>query len=532
MGSSEVRESNLLKAATVIAVQANVAKSEEPSTVLEESSDNYHVNDLIAPPYKLEWLRILAQDSSELMPVVSSMVANTIGYGYRVVPRAVDEAGETSDEKAARIQFENFWNYANSRESMKQVLERAAWDYFIYGNMYLEITRNSRGLPDGITRIPAHEVRASRLESEPFRVRIKQVVRTATGYGIRPRLEAARFRRYAQLSSGVPKVWFKEFQDTRAYNRETGELAKTSEQAREWKRDGKLANELIHIAAPFRIEPYGLPAYVSNITAINGDINAGKINDATFSCNNMPSMAILVSGMLTEGSTARIKEFVETNAKGNVNRSRFLVLEAEATSEDSETARPTVQIEPLAQLQQNDVMFQKFSDECRAAIRRSFRLPQTLIARGEQISGAVVAASMKLAEEQIFSQERDRFVEWINRRLLPELGIASIVIELNSPNTTDPATLANLLTTGEKSGGLTPRIGRQIFEMILGRDLGEFKGDFDPDIPFTITVAERVKKVNESGANNPSGSRESRDEMNGATQTELTQQITSDRTPS
>lgn len=331
-------------------------------------------------------------------------------------------------------------------------------------------------------------------------------------------------------------IWFKEFQDPRDYNRTTGELITNKRELSKQKRAGNLANEMIHISSPATRGPYGFPYYIGNLIAIAADIQIDNTNLTTLESNMIPSMVVTVSGnaALTKGSWKRIAEFSKSKFVGKDNRSRFLVLEAQPISEmpDEDNGNIRVDIKSLHETQKNDQMFQAYSDNSRSAIRRAFRIPEILVGRGEAQSGVVVAASMKLADEQVFAQDRALFVDWINRRLLPEMGIAHHVVELNSPNATDPDTLVRLLQAAERTGALTPEISRVIMARILSMKFPEWSPDaeklgFRRDLPFTFTMAQAVKRVNEAGSNNPTGSNQPRDDSTQADPTVPSQSVTS-----
>jgi len=49
------------------------------------------------------------------------------------------------------------------------------------------------------------------------------------------------------------------------------------------------------------------------------------------------------------------------------------------------------------------------------------------------------------------------------------------------------------LAGAEKTGGMTPRIARVLLEDILGIELPEFSDKVDPDVPFSLIMAEAVK---------------------------------------
>lgn len=530
--------------ARLLSVMANVAKAEEPSAAQDDEEIHglgVGHKKLIKPIYHPLVLTEFLESSSELRQVVAAMIANTVGYGFRIVPRehATKNKDTLLDEE---IELENFFSYINPDQSFLQVMEAALWDYYLTGNMYFEIIRNGKGKPASIVHIPSYQVRISKREDEAALLKMTQLIRSRNGYEIRKRLESKRFRKFAQTNrvssrigtvSDGQGVWFKEFQDSRVYDRKTGELATTAKEIKDLRRKKQLAHEIVHVSAPQTRGVYGLPYYIGNVISINGDIKAENINMSTFSNNNIPSMVVAVSGgQLTPGSLDRIAEFSESKFQHSDNRSKFLLLESETMDDDSlDTGRSRIEIKSLHETQKEEAMFQKYSEECRAAIRRSFRLPEILVGRGSAASGVVVAASMKLADEQVFSQDRTHFVDWINRKLLPELGILNLMIELNSPNATDPATIVNLLGSSEKTGAMTPRIARDQISRLLGIRLPDFEenGQFDPDIPFTLTQAEAVKKVNEAGLNNPTGSNEPEKEITGADQTQPSQTITSER---
>ena len=517
-----------------------IQKASVPSSVLDDDdiqSMGWGSNDLIHPIYSLLSLTKYIESSSELRQVVACMIANTIGYGYRLTSRdgaSKDKEILTEEE----IKLWNFFEYVNPDSSFMSVYERCLWDFYLTGNMYIEVLRNElTNVVEGLNHVPSYQVRISKREKEAAAIPTIQLRRSVDGYKVHKRTELKRFRRYSQsnlVSTGVGTVedgrgvWFKEFQDNRLYSRKTGELLDSKKKVRKAKEDGGLANELVHISAPQTRGVYGLPYHIGNIVSINGDILSENINISTFQNNNIPSMLISVSGgSLTPGSCDRLADFTEAKIQNSDNRSRFLLLESETMDDDGlDSGRSKIEVKSLHETQKDDAMFQRYSDECRAAIRRAFRVPELLVGRGKAASGVVVAASMKMADEQVFSQDRNLFSDWINRKLLPELGIVNLRIELNSPNANDPATLALLLTATEKVGAMTPKIGRTILEQIMSTKYDPISTDLDENAPFALSMAEAVKKITENGSDSE-GDDESGDVMNQADPSEPSQQFTS-----
>ena len=111
----------------------------------------------------------------------------------------------------------------------------------------------------------------------------------------------------------------------------------------------------------------------------------------------------------------------------------------------------------------------------------------------EDYTRTTAETSRRLADEQVFAPERDDFDDWVNRILFPEMGVMYHLYRSNSPNTTDNTELVKILAGAEKTGGMTPRIARMVLEDILGRELADFTEGFDPDVPFSLTMAEAVK---------------------------------------
>jgi capsid portal protein len=549
-------------------VETDVSKAEVDSSQSEVTSARGEGEAaLITPIYDFGTLVKSIESSSNLGPIVRSMVANTVGYGYRTVKRKNDDISSEDDQFIdEQIGFENFANYCGRDVGLLRVLEELAWDFYLTGNAFCEIVRSPptkvRG-PDGkytykpgrivgVYRAQAAKMRMTTMEERPHTLKVKQIRRTRDGYVIREGYDQKRFRRFAELSASgssfessvsTNRVWFKEFQDNRFYSRSTGELLTTKREIDRHIRTGNLANEMIHFSSPATRGPYGFPYYIGNLSAIAADVLTDNINLATLNQNMIPSMVVLVSGngALTKGSWNRMTEFTKAKFSGHDNRSRFLVLEAEQTGDiDEDNGNLRIDIKSLHETQKDDQMFQGYRENALSLVRESFRLPEILVGRGAAASGVVVAASMKLADEQVFAQDRDLFVDWINRRLLPEMGLARITIELNSPNATDPATLATLLTAAEKTGSMTPEISKMIIERVLGTDLPAFmtaedldalnkalgtKLIFDPKVPFTLLTALNQKRQNEAGENNPSGSEQPDRESNGADPTEPGQTV-------
>jgi len=237
-----------------------------------------------------------------------------------------------------------------------------------------------------------------------------------------------------------------------------------------------------------------MPRYIGNLLSIFGDRAAEEINFITFKNNNIPSMVIAVSnGQLTEATIDRVKEFVESQIQGSDNYSKFLLLEAEGAEEGEDGSQVKMEIKPLVSEQHKDALFQEYSKNNQDKIRRLWRLPPIFVGRSDDYTRATAESSRRLADEQIFAPERDEFDAFINRQIFPSMGIMYHKFKSNSPNTTDNTQLVKILASAEKTGGMSPKIGRLILEDVLNSELPGFPDEFDPDVPFSLTMAEAVK---------------------------------------
>jgi PBSX family phage portal protein len=472
---------------------------------------------IIEPPFDMLTLAMLPEHSSELRPCIEAMETNIESYGHRFVSRLKkDEEADkakSNDQQVKEASLElaklqTFFAWCTT-ESFTQFRRKLRNDLESTGNYYYEVVRNKMGEIQSFVHIPSYQMRLAVQDddSTPCTRRIIQFQSDGSTKLIEIE-DRRRFRAFVQTRSihrktlhtleGYKVRWFREFGDPRPLNKDTGDRGTASKPVPKRQQ----ASEIIHFRLYSPRSPYGLPRYIGNLISIMGDRAAEEINYITFRNNNVPSMAILVSnGFLTQGTITRIKQFVESQIQGSDNYSKFLIVEAETPEEDGEdtTAHVKIEMKPLTEVQHKDALFQNYSEKNREKIRLSFRLPAMFIGQDAGYNRATAEAGRILADEQLFAPERDGFDDIINRFILPELGIRHYTFKSNSPNTTDNAQLVKILAGAEKTGGMTPRIARQVLQGILGRDLPEFEKDpkfqFNPDIPFSLTMADAVKNM-------------------------------------
>lgn len=487
------------------AIRVLVLKREEP---VEPGMSQAQIEDplysmaqagrVIEPPYDLFRLACMTESSSELGQDIDALINSIDGFGHHFVLRKHSiEADIEPEVRAERARLNNFFNYASLKMSFIELRRRLRRDIELTGNGYLELIRDSAGQPSGFEFIPSYQVRLTAEEATPVLAKIPVLVEQPDGSVRREDMPAyARFRRYAHsrayggYRAGYDVRWFKELSDPRVYSNLTGELVEEALPLAE------RANELIHFKVHTSRTPYGVPRFLGNMHEIVGDQAAAEVNLTTLENNNIPALALMVSnGQISQASIDRIQDFVEQKAKGNRNYGRVLIIETEGQFEGEDPGNAKMDLKPLTSEQHSDALFQNYRKSNRAAIRSSFRLPAVFVGAVEEYSRDVVDSAREIADEQVFAPERNEFDTFINLRLFPLLNIVHHRFKSSGPNTTNNRELVSLLSSGERTGALTPRIGRLVVEDVLGVELPAFKADprFDPDLPFSLLMAEAVK---------------------------------------
>jgi PBSX family phage portal protein len=469
---------------------------------------------VLAPPFDLFLLTTLWEYNTELEPCLSVMATNIDGFGYRLLPRVQPEKADDETRKkiiAERLRLKNFFLYAGMKSSFRQIRGMMRRDLEATGNAYWEVVRNpTTGVIQYFAPIRSYQVRISAQDAEWVGVDFPAIEHVSENeVKVAKFATRIRFRRYVQLSTfmstssmvtGTKKVWFKEFGDPRVIDNTNGKVV-PDEEVKNWNGTGapmpyeRRATEAIHFSINSTRSPYGMPRFIGVMLDMFGDRKASEINYTTFCNNNVPSLLIAVSnGQLTEESVNRIKELME-KLQGNDNRATALVLEAESKDDDGgeDSGHCRIDVKPLTREQISDAQFSVYAKDNRDKVRVSFRLPPIFLGRTEDYTRTTAETSRRLADEQVFAPARDDFDDFVNLQLFPVMGVIYHVFKSNSPNTTDNEELVKILAGAEKTGGMTPRIARRVLEDILGTELPDFPEEFNPDLPFSLAMAEAVK---------------------------------------
>jgi PBSX family phage portal protein len=495
-----------------------VKKQNEPGKSHCIPQDPFHslasTGNVIEPPFDMLALAMMPEHCGEMIQCIDTMQVNIDGFGHRFLSRIKDASDQKiPDEikksvRAEYVKLVNFFQYCTT-ESFVEFRKKLRGDKEATGNAYFEVIRDAAGKIQSFTHLPSYQMRLGRLDDIQQLVERKILKLQEDGSVVIDKMrEYRRFRKFVQSKAihlrnlstvgGHKLCWFKEYGDSRNYDLETGTQVTDPNFPLE-----KMATEVVHMRLYSTRTPYGLPRFIGNLLSIYGDRAAEEINYTTFKNNNIPSMAVMISnGQLTQGSIDRLNDFVESQIQGSDNYSKFLILEAEGQLEGEDSgSNVKVEIKALTENQHQDALFQNYSKANQDRIRRVWRLPPIFIGKTEDYTRTTAESSRVLADEQIFSPERSSWDDFMNRILFPEMEIVYHQYRSNSPNTTDNQQLVRILSGSEKTGGMTPRIAREMLEEILSKELPHFPEDFPADLPFSLTMAEAVK--NQADASEP-----------------------------
>ena len=514
--------------ATVIGVESKNIRKERSSAIVDEEIHELGFSSLVVrPPLSQQELSVLSEYSGSLNQNLDAMAVGVEGFGQKLVlddelTKSQIELNQTAINVERRWLQTHLQKNPNPSQSLKELRKQLQKDKQATGNAWLELVP---GLVEGkyscYNRIEPSNMYIIKADKKFTRISQKYV---NENFQLKEKTFLVRLRKFAQIV-GKKRIFFKEFRDPRSIHAKTGEILKERQlEGKSVQIDstgkivpkGQQARELYHFKIPTtRRTPYGMPVYTGNIISIKGSRSGEESNILTLQTNNVPSMAVMVSGgMLTDGSIERLQDFVDTSIKGDLNYSKFLILEGEGNHDAlSGSSSMKIEIKPLTNEQHTDALWDKYDDKNNAKIRRGFRNPPIMVGETEDITRDSAQTSEKLAEKYVYSPERESVDECWNQ-ILVQQGIKFHTLKGQSPNVTNDEDLVKILSTAEKTGGITPRIAHMILEDVLNRKLPalvEDDPDFNPDLPFSVSVGKLARGMatsNSEGTLAPTGQEE------------------------
>lgn len=346
-----------------------------------ETLDGYSLYDIVNPPYDLDNLAGLYDQSAIHNASVMARVMNTVGIGYEFKEtlksrRRIEKA--TGDaEKLARVRkslqdekerLEEIFENVNAEETFIETMIKVWQDVLTIGNGYLEIGRNNSGQVGYIGHIPGTMVRVRR-KRDGF----VQIAR-------HNKISAVFFRNYGDISTEDPIN-----SDPRP-------------------------NEIIHfkIYTP-KNTYYGVPSSVSAAAAIVGDKFAKEYNIDYFENKAIPRYAIILKGAkLSNKSKQELINYFRKEVKGRNHGTLVIPIPASIGAESD------IKFEKLEAGVQ-DASFDKYRKSNRDEILIANRVPAPKVGVYDNANLAVSRDSDKTFKMQVIGPDQAVIEKRLNR---------------------------------------------------------------------------------------------------------------------
>lgn len=392
-----------------------------------------------------------------------------------------------------RLAVEKFFSFCTVDESFEKLRVKTRQDLEATGNAYWEVLRNRAGEIVQFNHVPGFSIRLMPVERDAQEVMI-DVRATLITPGREP--VHKRFRKYVQVANGAVRgqqlVWFKEFGDPRIYSHLSGVQYESVDELRRKEPEASPATELVHFKIHNSRSVYGMPRWVSEMLAVIGSRHADEVNLAYFENKSVPPMAILVSGgRLVQEDVTRLENYVKNEIRGKRNFHKIMILQAEAAEYATpglSTGRTKIELKPLTDAQTNDAQFLNYKERNTDAIGSVFRLPRLLRGDARDFNRATAQTSLEFTEQQVFAPLRKDFDYFINRTLLPALGINYWRFVSRGPDFSDPKMMLDAVNEAAKASYLTPEELRSLASRGFGVEFSKLNQDWVTR-PVQLTLA-------------------------------------------
>ncbi len=472
-----------------------VAASRQLLTDADEWVDLQQAGAVVDPPVDPNLLLAAYLESSILPPCITAMAVNVTGFGWDLVPKWAtrDEQGNKldapgdADEQRDRLEL---WMQAlNLVSGVEGMTEQADDDRHTIGNAYLELLRDTTGVPVSLENVPGSSMRIGHA-SAPIQVDI-QVAHPRTREVVTVR-RYMRFRPYVQRV-GQRTVWFKAYGDPRHMNRATGELRNEP-----WGKDESgnslEATEIVHIANPGpHHSPYGLPVWFGAMEWVRtsrgvAELLATWLADAPIGTK----VAFLAGGTWRPNQQDELEDAIEDRTKGIENAFSVVLVEATVDSggdlDEGGTTSAKLIFEDLASEPPKGVGNGDMVELADDQVMRTFRLPPIYVGRSSDYNRATSKEARAVTEEQVMEPDRRPWHHLFNRRLLPELGITWWQMRYRGASTTDDGDTAKSVAGIVQGGGASPNQLIMLLNKITGQTQ-ETHTEAWGDRPLSMTMA-------------------------------------------
>lgn len=504
------------------------------SNQLSPNDGKFVVSEIISPrhdPHKLEnmldrswvlranidaYVSMLASTDFKFHPLIKTSKKEIIDEetGERKQITVREDTKEQIEPKLAEdIQNEyarlvTTFNAINLDLSFKEINERRVFNQETFGYTFWEIERDKMGDFMGATPMDTKTVRMMKDDGE--KIDVTQLVRNPITFEFDEMERSKVFCKFIQ-KIGNKVVYFKEFGDPRFLDANTGEYYEDEDDPT-IPEGARQATEILHFYIYHPSTRYGSPRWIAHTPNILAVRSADTVNFFLLHNNAIPPVVCIVEGVKSNQIEQKLKEHLAIN-KGAKSFNKMLVIQAAAKSATANVGsgagvvKPSIRFEFLSDVISKEGMFMEFIKSTEDRITGSFRLPNLLVGRMNDVNRATAQVAMELAEKQVFTPLRMAFDFIINSRILTDMKIKYWRFETQAPRLDDSADRAKMITEFVKEGILVPDDGRDEAEGILNKDLPEIDEPWMKK-PLKLTIAE-VRKNNGIPPEEPSEAEDS-----------------------
>jgi PBSX family phage portal protein len=397
----------------VMAHSAVELEDEWSSLYFTSGSQN---NLFLMPPFEPNVLLNLVQTNNVLNQCIEAMEVNIDGTGHEFVP--VDE-GKDIDKKEEKI-AKAFFDEPYPNISMVTIRRKLRRQMESVGYGFIEVLRNMAEDVVGLRSVETAHIRMVKLD-KPIQVK-KKVQRDGTEVEL---LIWERERRFAQTVALKQQVYYREFGTTRHINRDTGD----------WEEEGKKippekrGSELLCLGInPDVTTPYWLPRWINQLPSVIGSRAAEEQNLQFLDAGGLPPAIVFIQGgTLIKDTSDQLRMYLSGL---NKNKNRAVVVEVQSSSGSLDAAgKVDVKVERFGSAQSQDAMYTQYDESTKEHIRIGFRLPPLFLGYASDYNFATAQVSYMVAEAQVFLPERAEFDEMINKTIMKELKLKTLLFK-------------------------------------------------------------------------------------------------------
>lgn len=279
--------------------QIEVKKKEDKAKTTQLKAEARYLsdNDLIPLPFEPTPLFTLKDNCSFFDACVKRIGKDVIGQGWEI-PLKKDKKDSKDEKKRINLFLKN--DVGDDVETIEDVMEKLIVDWGITGWFGIEVSRDSKGLVNGIWHVPAYQIRVHKSKDK-----------------------------YCQIVD-TEKVWFKRFGLEKDINRETGDPL-SEEEIEGLKEDSenkkvKKANEMIFYKNYYpQSMYYGAPNILSSTGALFGLIGIRDYNLAFFENYGIPAALIVLEGKWRKDDAKHLTDFIDVEIKGSEQAHKTVV---------------------------------------------------------------------------------------------------------------------------------------------------------------------------------------------------------------